>query len=535
MASASPSSTRLSRSTSDLSSGVGASPSRIDGDKDSFPRTTIRALDQFLKFGRKGKGESSQDGHEFPPRSWLVSPEAVESAPVAPNTAAHAVPPRDVSSTSSPPLAPQPQLQLPSGSGPHRPTPEIAPTTLHHRTTETETGSGPSPATGIALAPSDMSPTLERHGSSFSGPETLSGKDASTPEPLTLARRIQALLGPQTARHGPTPSTTDVTTPSGAAQSETAGPATPGRPGPVPNTDSRLLAMLGNVNLMGPSPDGGRRSVFTILDRLRRPSAPAADAPAGSAPSSVPEDEQGDEGDNGIMLYGPLVPSKDARVEIAASDVTSVFDDGETLHVGQPARPLSFNEAGEQLPSRSPLPARSPAQQEGPANVSQRVGQKEPGALGRFDTLKGKVIEGGKFVSDKVAGGTKTWKDKMPGGRKVVKTETRWVPSPDKISLQATWWGYRLYLPPPVLDVLNDKRLKAAKRAAVITTALQWLLARVPLRIVPVQFRGGVLIARRLVPYIGYIGSFVAWSWGAITSYDKGTRNCEARFPSLGN
>jgi hypothetical protein len=83
-----------------------------------------------------------------------------------------------------------------------------------------------------------------------------------------------------------------------------------------------------------------------------------------------------------------------------------------------------------------------------------------------------------------------------------------------------------------VLDVLNDKRLKAAKRAAVITTALQWLLARVPLRIVPVQFRGGVLIARRLVPYIGYIGSFVAWSWGAITSYDKGTRNCGSSIPS---
>jgi hypothetical protein len=139
------------------------------------------------------------------------------------------------------------------------------------------------------------------------------------------------------------------------------------------------------------------------------------------------------------MLYGPLVPSEDARVEIAASDVTSVFDDGETLQVGQPARPLSFNEAGEQLLSRSP-----------PADVSQRDGQKEPGALGRFDTLKGKVIEGGRFVSDKVAEGTKTWKDKMAGGRKVVKTETRWVPSPDKISLQATWWGYRLCVCVPV-------------------------------------------------------------------------------------
>jgi len=108
------------------------------------------------------------------------------------------------------------------------------------------------------------------------------------------------------------------------------------------------------------------------------------------------------------------------------------------------------------------------------------------------------------------------------GGRKVVKTRTRWVPSPDKISFQATWWGYRLYLPPPVLDVLNNTRLKAAKRAAIITTALQWLLGHVPLTVVPPQFRVGVLVARRLVPYLGYVGGFVAWSWGTMKSFDKG-------------
>jgi hypothetical protein len=71
--------------------------------------------------------------------------------------------------------------------------------------------------------------------------------------------------------------------------------------------------------------------------------------------------------------------------------------------------------------------------------------------------------------------------------------------------------------------VLNNKRLEGAKRAAIITTALQWLLGRVPIRLVPPQFRAGVLIARRLVPYLGYIGGFIAWSWSAIRSFDKGT------------
>jgi hypothetical protein len=73
--------------------------------------------------------------------------------------------------------------------------------------------------------------------------------------------------------------------------------------------------------------------------------------------------------------------------------------------------------------------------------------------------------------------------------------------------------------------VLNNKRLEATKRAAIITTALQWLLSRVPITLVPPQFRAGVLIARRIVPYLGYIGGVIAWSWGAMKSFDKGTRD----------
>jgi len=60
--------------------------------------------------------------------------------------------------------------------------------------------------------------------------------------------------------------------------------------------------------------------------------------------------------------------------------------------------------------------------------------------------LKERVVEGGKLVSDKVAEGTKSWTGKAGEGRKIVNTKTRWVPSPDKISFQATWWGYRLYV-----------------------------------------------------------------------------------------
>ena len=72
--------------------------------------------------------------------------------------------------------------------------------------------------------------------------------------------------------------------------------------------------------------------------------------------------------------------------------------------------------------------------------------------------------------------------------------------------------------------MLNNQSLEAAKRAAILTTALQWLLGRVPLTLIPPQFRAGVLITRRLVPYLGYIGGFIAWSWGAMKSFDRGTQ-----------
>lgn len=79
------------------------------------------------------------------------------------------------------------------------------------------------------------------------------------------------------------------------------------------------------------------------------------------------------------------------------------------------------------------------------------------------------------------------------------------------------------YLPPPVLDVLNNKRLEAAKRAAIITTALQWLFNSIPVAIIPIQFRAGLFLAQQIVPYLGYIGGFLAWSWGSIKAFDKGT------------
>jgi hypothetical protein len=105
---------------------------------------------------------------------------------------------------------------------------------------------------------------------------------------------------------------------------------------------------------------------------------------------------------------------------------------------------------------------------------------------------------------------------------KVPVIEKRWVPSTTNLSLYTTWWGYRLYLPPPVMATLNDNHLKTTKRAAMITAALQWFLNKVPLMMMPPQVRGAIVLLRRLTPLVGYIGVFVAWSWTKIAACNKG-------------
>ena len=445
MASTNPPTARLSRSTSDRPE-IGqqrspkASSSRTDNGKDTLPEAKIQALEQFVKFGRKGKQKEKEKETQRATEVWASGKSTLRSTPPVAADSGVNNPAQRVSRRADNSQMPH-RTDSTSSQSP-RPMPDVAST----NTLPPGTGVDTTNAMGsITLLPS---PDPNEANSSPSIPGALYGEEQNAPEPLTLARRIQALLSLRTVP--PTPSATDATT-SGAASSEAAAPITPGSSAPV--TDSRFLALLGNTNAMNGSPDKSRQSVFAILDRLRRPSGRAMET-SNDPPSSVSE-EEGQENeeyddDSSIMLYGPLVPSEDSEVELAASDIMSVFDDGETLEFERPARPLSFFDVGEQFTPRSPpatLPpaiSEEPHTQEAPDDVNQPGTQKEPGVLGWFDTWKGKMIEGGKMVSEKVAEGTKSWKDKMSEGRKVVKTKTRWVPSPDKISFQATWWGYRL-------------------------------------------------------------------------------------------
>jgi len=78
------------------------------------------------------------------------------------------------------------------------------------------------------------------------------------------------------------------------------------------------------------------------------------------------------------------------------------------------------------------------------------------------------------------------------------------------------------YLPPPVMAILSDKTLEATKRAAMITTALTWFFNHLPVDALPIAVRPAAILLQRLAPFLGYIGTFIAWSWSTIKSYDLG-------------
>ncbi|KAJ3830263.1 hypothetical protein EV361DRAFT_786788 [Lentinula raphanica] len=102
------------------------------------------------------------------------------------------------------------------------------------------------------------------------------------------------------------------------------------------------------------------------------------------------------------------------------------------------------------------------------------------------------------------------------------KTKRTFYPSPTKLSLQVTWWGYRLFLPPPIIAQLSSAHIAAAKRGAMITAALTWLIDQIPLMVIPPQMRASVMMLKRISPYLGYVGAFVAWSWGRVQAKDQG-------------
>ena len=234
-----------------------------------------------------------------------------------------------------------------------------------------------------------------------------------------------------------------------------------------PEMDKDLIRMLGSEEIMNGhtandtkrNPKGKNKpqqtsNIWNILASLK--SNIALKDSETPSPSAVEEE------DGGVMMYAPLEPTDDSKLELAESETILEYVD-------------------------DPLP---------PASASTPESDKR--------------IEDTKDTST------------LPTSARKSREKHKWVPSTTELSLLATWWGYRLYLPPPVMAKLNGMSLKATARAAMLTTALKWALDKIPLMIIPVQFRPAVKTLKTLSPLVSYVGVFIAWSWDRVKSLDEG-------------
>ncbi|KAJ7208161.1 hypothetical protein B0H12DRAFT_1158469 [Mycena haematopus] len=257
---------------------------------------------------------------------------------------------------------------------------------------------------------------------------------ANPPEPATLAEHIRTVVSylpappnpPRAVKTDPPPLDAD------------------GRPIPPPAAIHTKDQHSSNSCLLP--------HVWEALNAL---DPPKSRKPPGTDDTPVPGDDEQIQGD--VMLYCPLHPTEDSKVQLAATETVEV--------------PLIHKDS--LWESRW------------------------------------------KLLSSYVAGF-------MRSTTPHTKVVTKWVPSTTQVSFQALWWGYRMYLPPPVMAHLTSDEAETVKIATTITAVLTWFLANVNPASIPPPLLPAFLLLQKLGPYAGYIGTFVSWIWGTVTNADKG-------------
>ncbi|KAF6755082.1 hypothetical protein DFP72DRAFT_1045615 [Ephemerocybe angulata] len=318
-------------------------------------------------------------------------------------------------------------------------------------------------------------------------------------------------------------------------------PSTPkrdksGKPIPPPSAlpevgeeDKEVLKILQSATIMngGKDKEEGRTTVWDILQQLQW-------GGGGKERGRDGEDERSDMGS--VMMYSPLIPGKKDIVELAEVApvwVEEELQDGEEVEQVSARKEEAVIPVGGWVKTMWPLGGwfgavqdKEKAEEASPSIASAPEIVLLPPPLAsprlRLDELPRSPYIGSPRMltvlppveSDGIV---------EDGGRRYRVRETKaWVPSADKVSYEVMWWGYRVYLPPPAMLVLSDKTIEAQKRAALLTSALTWFFNNIPLDILPLPLQPTVLLLRRLAPYLGYIGTFIAWSWSTVKSYDLG-------------
>ncbi|KAJ7168398.1 hypothetical protein C8R43DRAFT_877050 [Mycena crocata] len=252
-------------------------------------------------------------------------------------------------------------------------------------------------------------------------------------------------------------------------------------PGAVRIQDPELISLLSNADVMNGS-DGRRQSVWSMLDAIRPP-------PVGSAETVDEYDDYAGSDRSSIMMYSPLLPAPGSVVELA---------DLEEVLVVQ-----GDSSSGGWFPTSWPVWPN----------------------LWPFNGWKQNVTEADAIASSQLTAILLTEsqnQNNFVAERREIPVHRVWVPSTTKLSFETTWWGYRIYLPPPVLEILDDQSVEAAKQATTITAALTWFFSNLPVSAFPPPVRPAIILLQRLVPFVSYIGTFISWSWSTIRGFDRG-------------
>ena len=249
---------------------------------------------------------------------------------------------------------------------------------------------------------------------SASASETKDGLDEEAATvPTTITQKIHATA--PTLPPFPSPLTSPLKSPVLHAEIELPG-SPPTSPTRVVN-DWKLLKFPSLRAATDQLVEPGRQSILSALDLLRSP--PGKSQKGLSSPVKGTSTVLDCVNDNkSIMIYGPLEPDDTSEVEIACSEIVSVYEDGEEIRTLQ-ARFV-------------PLPTES-------------IEQILIGANESPERYKGKEKESCTEADSELF--IEPWKSPLSKNGHFPEREYRaWVPSLTKISVQTMRWGFRMWV-----------------------------------------------------------------------------------------
>ncbi|KAG7092665.1 hypothetical protein E1B28_009000 [Marasmius oreades] len=367
--------------------------------------------------------------------------------------------------------------------------------------------------------------------------------DSDDSDPYALASRIRSLIQTLASRSRPIPDVDRSSAPQ--IPERILRDSLTGQPVPFVDaaflSDTELIAKLKNAIIMngmkittgcgtgkGESvltmTEGEKKSVWAVLDSFKAPPAHhwCADLPdrlarIGDAhgldtlqtlsPTSVISD------DSSVMMCFPLIPVHDSKVELAKSSVVSIspVGNGHSKLKKTLKKYRMYVTFGNKVDNGNVESSRS-------WKFWKKKGTLPRGASSALE-LNTIPPEDHPTLTSNSLPSLSLRPNVLP---KADVKQRVWMPSTTNMSVQALWWGYRIFLPPPVLSILSDEEVEATKRVALITAALTWFFGNIPVTALPPPMQPAILMLQQLLPYLGYIGTFISWSWDSVRSFDTG-------------